>query len=295
MKYGVGFRFTVVTAIVLWGLSSPPSSRPALSASRASLLSPECPGSPSYDCRDLPPVVCRAVCNQFQSAVVRDRCAYRQRLVVERYEKPRRIGDTPGRQRQSRETEVIVEPATRPDETGQYPVLTRIVSDTDDNGRPKRRIDPKALTILSAQGFFDLIFFPLTPERVAYYEFEPTTSPREGELGFRFRPRTRSRTVPLASGVVYLSEQGEVLTLTIDGMYNLEVLDKNLKNIRSISVTVDYSQFNDRFRMPTLARGEGISDVSRFDGYFKFSFEEGNYRPVLNLPSWVSGQRVLRD
>jgi hypothetical protein len=99
----------------------------------------------------------------------------------------------------------------------------------------------------------------------------------------------------LASGVVYLNEQGEMLTLTIDGMYNLEVLDKSLKNIRSISVTVDYSQFNDRFRMPTLARGEGLSDVARFDGYFKFSFEEGNYRPVLKMPSWATTGRPLRD
>ncbi len=293
MTYALRPWLAVALAGGLLGFSSMPTTVGA--PVPTPMPSPECPGSPSYDCSGIPPVICRTICNQFQSAVVRDRCTYRQRLVIERYEKPRRPGDAPGRQRQNRETEVIVEPSTRPDETGQYPVLTRIVSDTDDNGRPRSRVDPKALTILSAQGFFDLIFFPLTPERVAYYEFEPTTSPREGELAFRFRPRTRSRTVPLASGVIYLSEQGEMLTLTIDGMYNLEILDKNLKNIRSISATVDYSQFNDRFRMPTLARGEGLSDVSRFDGYFKFSFEEGNYRPVLTLPSWAMTGRPLRD
>lgn len=248
--------------------------------------SPECPGSFPYGCDGVPDVVCKAVCNQFQSAVIRDRCSFRQRLHVERFEKPKSPGMPPGKQKQNRDTEVMVEPDTRPDENGEFPVRTRITADTDDDGRPKSKVDQKSLTILQAQGFFDLIFFPLTPERIAYYSFEATTSPREGELAFKFKPKTNSRSVPLASGVVYLNDKGEMLTLSIDGMYNLEILDKNLKNIESLSATVDYSQFNDAYRMPTLARGEGISEVTRFKGYFKFSFEEGNYRPALKMPSW---------
>jgi hypothetical protein len=248
----------------------------------------QCAGSERYSCDGIPDIVCKAVCNQFQSAVVRDRCTYRQRLHVERYEKPKGDGMPPGKRKQNRDTEVIIAPASKPDETGQYLVETRVVADTDDDGKPKNKVDPKAITLLAAQGFLDLIFFPLTPERVAYYSFEDATSPRPGEIAYDFKPKSTTRTVPLAAGTVYLSPKtGEVLTLEISAIYNLEVIDKNLKNIESLTATVDYSQFNDAFRMPTLARGEGVSDVTRFKGYFKFNFEEANYKPALKMPSWV--------
>lgn len=251
----------------------------------------DCPGAPELDCRGVPELVCKASCNQHQSLTIRDRCRYQQVLHMERYDKPKDPGQQLGKRKQLRDTRVVIEPSAAPDETGGFLVNTTVVADTDDDGNPKTRVDPKANTGLTSQAFLDLIFFPLLPEKLQFYEFEPAQAEREGERAFKFRPKQGSRGVPLAGGTVYIDARtGEVLTMEIEGMYNLEVLNKQMKDIQSISASVDYSQYIDRYRMPTLARGNGISEVSRFKGVFKFSFEESKYQPVLRLPSWAGAK-----
>jgi len=35
--------------------------------------------------------------------------------------------------------------------------------------------------------------------------------------------------------------------------------------------------------MPTLAKGSGVSGIRRFEGNFRFQFEEGRYVPLFKL------------
>jgi hypothetical protein len=75
-------------------------------------------------------------------------------------------------------------------------------------------------------------------------------------------------------------ETGEVLTIRIEGLHNLETLDKEAAKLRSFNATIDYSQFQGVLRLPTLASGAGVSNIRRFEGSFRFRFEEGGYRIV---------------
>jgi hypothetical protein len=122
------------------------------------------------------------------------------------------------------------------------------------------------------------------PERVSDYRFEELVSQRRNEKWFRFIPKPNVLNKPLASGVVQLDQQsGEVLTVKIDSLHNLDSLDKNAKKLRSFYATIDYSQFDGVLRMPTLASGGGVSEVSRFEGHFRFRFEEGKYLVVRKI------------
>ena len=88
----------------------------------------------------------------------------------------------------------------------------------------------------------------------------------------------------LASGVVQLDPKtGEVLTIKIEGLHNLDSLDKEAAKLRSFNATIDYSQFEGALRLPTLASGSGVSGIRRFEGNFRFRFEEGKYRIVKKI------------
>ena len=63
----------------------------------------------------------------------------------------------------------------------------------------------------------------------------------------------------------------------------MEVLDKEASKLRSFKATIDYSQFEGVLRMPTLASGSGVSGIRRFEGDFRFKFQEGKYRTVLKI------------
>src|SRR5437588_4219506 len=104
-----------------------------------------------------------------------------------------------------RATTVVVEPSATPDETGQYPVVNRVVEDTDDKGKPKKDVDPKARTGLASGAFLDLLFFPLLPEKISYYDFQELQSDRPNEKLFSFMPKSGVTTVALASGKVYIN------------------------------------------------------------------------------------------
>jgi hypothetical protein len=73
------------------------------------------------------------------------------------------------------------------------------------------------------------------------------------------------------------------MTIKIEGLHNLEVLDKQASKMRSFNATIDYNQYEGTLRMPTLASGEGVSEIRRFEGNFKFRFEEGRYVPLFKL------------
>jgi hypothetical protein len=73
------------------------------------------------------------------------------------------------------------------------------------------------------------------------------------------------------------------MTIRIESLHNLDALDKEAAKLRSFNATIDYSQFEGTLRMPTLATGGGVSNIRRFEGTFKFQFEEGKYVPVYKL------------
>lgn len=252
----------------------------------ATLVPPAATQARAQQPLDASALIERAAYNQGLSLYVRDRCRYEQRLLMERYKydkKKQEMGELIAK----RQTTVVVEPAPQPDETGQFPVITRVVADTDDKGQPKENVDPDARTGLASGAFLDEIFFPILPEKLPYLAFEELRSEVDGERWFRFAPKQGASPgdeMTLASGIAQLdATTGEVLTVQIVGLANLEKIDKRLKKILSIAAKIDYSQFGGRYRMPTAASGSGVSDVSRFQGYFKFVFDEGKYAPKMKI------------
>jgi hypothetical protein len=229
---------------------------------------------------DAPELICKAAANQDRSLYFRDHCRYEQKIHVER---TKTKGDKESIE-ELRDTTVLVEPAKKPDKTGEVPVVVRVTADTDKKGNPKDRIKEDEPTLLSFGAVWDVAFFPLLPERVKYYNFQEVIAERKNERWFRFVPRAEVTNVALASGVVQLDPQtGEVLTIKIEGLHNLDALDKEANKMKTFNATIDYSQFEGALRMPTLASGAGVSGIRRFEGNFKFRFEEGRYVPMYKL------------
>lgn len=229
---------------------------------------------------DAPELICKAASNQDRSLYFRDHCRYEQKIHVERFKAK---GDKESVE-ETRDTTVIVEPAKKPDKTGDVPVVVRVIADTDKKGNPKDRIKEDEPTLLTFGAVWDVAFFPLLPERVKYYNFQEVVAGRKNERWFRFVPKAEVTDKALASGVAQLDPQtGEVLTIKIEGLHNLETLDKEASKMKSFNATIDYSQYEGTLRMPTLAGGAGVSGIRRFEGSFRFRFEEGKYVPLFKL------------
>lgn len=226
-----------------------------------------------------PELICKAGDNQDRSLYFRDHCRYQQKIHIERFKKADEQNPE-----EIRDTTVIVEAAKQPDKTGRTPVLVKVVADTDKKGNPKDKIKQDEPTLLSFGAVWDIAFFPLLPEMIKNYNFQEVVSDRKNERWFRFVPKPEVTDAALASGVAQLdASTGEVLTIKIEGLHNLEKLDKEAGKMKSFGATIDYSQFEGTLRMPTLASGTGVSGIRRFEGTFKFRFEEGKYVPLFKL------------
>lgn len=231
------------------------------------------------DCK-APELICKAAGNQDRSLYLRDHCHYEQRLRVERF----KLKDGQEKMEETRETAVEIEPAARADKSGQIPVKVSVIADTDKKGNPKDRVKEDETTLLSFGALWDLAFFPLLPEKIQYYNFQEVVAERKNERWYRFTPKPDATSIPLAAGTVMLDPtSGEILTIRIDSLYNLEVLDKEAAKLKSFNATIDYSQFEGAMRLPTLASGGGVSNIRRFEGSFRFHFEEGKYRVVSKM------------
>jgi hypothetical protein len=237
------------------------------------------PASAAADC-NAPDLICKAAANQDRSLYFRDHCRYDQKIRVERF----KLKDGSEKMEEVRETSVTVEPSKKPDKTGLTPVIVRVTADTDKQGNPKRSVSEDERTLLSFGAVWDLAFFPLLPENIKHYNFQEVVSERKSERWYRFVPKAESTQTALAAGVVQLDPHtGEVLTIKIESLHNLDVLDKEAAKLRTFNATIDYSQFEGTLRMPTLASGSGQSGIRRFEGNFRFRFEEGRYRPLFKL------------
>lgn len=229
---------------------------------------------------EAPELICKAAANQDRSLYFRDHCRYEQKIHVERY----KIKGDKELVEELRDTTVIVEPAQKPDKTGNVPVIVRVIADTDKKGNPKSNVKESEATLLTFGAVWDVAFFPLLPERVKFYNYQEVIADRKNERWFRFVPKAEVSDRALASGVAQLDpETGELLTIKIEGLHNLEVLDKEASKMKSFNATIDYSQYEGTLRMPTLAGGAGVSGIRRFEGNFKFRFEEGKYVPLFKL------------
>ena len=233
----------------------------------------------AQDCK-APDLICRAASNQDRSLYIRDRARYEQKIRIERF----RLRNGSESMEEVRETSVVVEPGEGADKTGMVPVQVRVISDTDKKGNPKSNVSENEKTMLSFGAVWDLAFFPLLPEKIKYYNFQEVVADRKNEKWYRFVPRPEVTDTALASGVAQLDPKtGEVLTIKIEGLHNLDTLDKEAAKLRSFNATIDYSQFEGSLRMPTLASGSGVSGIRRFEGNFRFRFEEGKYRIVKKI------------
>lgn len=227
-----------------------------------------------------PELICKAAANQDRSLYVRDRCRYEQRLRVERF----KMQNGQERMEEVRDTTVAVQMARVADKTGGVPVEVDVIADTDKKGNPKGKINPDEKTMLSFGAVWDLAFFPLLPEKIQYYNFQEVVAERKNERWYRFVPKPEVRDVPLAEGTAMLDPQtGEVMTVKIERLHNLDSVDKNAGKLRVFTATIDYSQFQGTLRMPTLASGGGVSEISRFTGNFRFNFSEGKYVIVAKI------------
>src|SRR5690349_10625960 len=188
------------------------------------------------DC-NAPELICKAAGNQDRSLYLRDHCHYEQKIRVERY----KLKDGKERMEETRETTVAVEPAEKADKTGQIPVTVNVISDTDKSGNPKSKVKEDDMTLLSFGAIWDLAFFPLLPEKIKFYNFQEVPAERKNERWFRFVPKAEATGAPLAAGVVMLDPTtGEILTIKIESLYNLDVLDKEAAKLRTFNATIDY-------------------------------------------------------
>src|ERR1051325_1007268 len=132
-----------------------------------------------------PEIICKAAANQDRSLYVRDRCRYEQKITVERF----KLKDGKEAMEEVRETVVVVQPAVRPDKTGNTPVDVRVISDTDKKGNPKGKVNADDKTLLSFGAVWDLAFFPLLPEKLKNYNFQEVVAERNTEKWYRFVPK----------------------------------------------------------------------------------------------------------
>lgn len=238
-----------------------------------------CFAAEAQDCK-APDLICRAASNQDRSLYIRDHCRYEQKLHIERF----KLKGGAEKAEEIRDTTVMVEPETKPDKTGEHLVIVRVTADTDKRGTPKENVNENERTLLSVGAMWDLAFFPLLPEKINNYNFQEVVAERKNEKWYRFVPKPEVTNIPLASGIVMLEPKtGEVLTIKIEALHNLDVIDKEAAKLRSFNATIDYSQFDGTFRMPTSASGSGVSGIRRFEGSFRFNFQEGRYAPVLKI------------
>src|SRR2546425_6055998 len=91
-----------------------------------------------------PELICKAAANQDRSLYFCDHCRYEQKIHVER----RKVKGDKESTEELRDTTVTVEPAKKPDKSGETPVVVRVIADTDKKGNPKQSVKEGEPTLL---------------------------------------------------------------------------------------------------------------------------------------------------
>jgi len=230
---------------------------------------------------------------QHRGGWFRDRCTYFQKISVERYKK--RSDDGTFQKLFSRRQSVAEISA---DKKGE--VISRLLSDTDGNLKPKK-VKSSSRTVWGAPAFLELIFFPLYPEKVAFYlitDLGTTVMDDRSVRILRIYPK-EGQSEPLVEGVFYLDpETGRPLRLQVNRLHNFVKLDKSLKNLLEFQYDLNFRTLPNGVTVPYKITGKGYSKIRRYNGYFNFIFEEWGYHPNPLYPdvdTWFEKMKDFTD
>lgn len=211
--------------------------------------------------------------SQHRGGWFRDRCVYYQRVYVERFKNRSADGNFEDLfyQRQT-----VAEVSADQDQE----VIARVVSDTDGELKPKK-VSGNTRSLFGVPRFLELLFFPLYPELVGKYEITDLGVSSQGGSTvriLRLYPKPGTDEQPLVEGLIYLDPAtGAPLKLAIDRLHHFEALDSKLKGLLEFGGTVTYRTLPNGVTVPSKAEGRGFSKITRWNGYFRFKFEEWGY------------------
>ena len=159
-------------------------------------------------------------------------------------------------------------------------VIARVVSDTDGELKPKK-VSGNTRSLFGIPRFLELLFFPLYPEMVGLYDVTDLGVSSQGGHPvriLRLYPKPGTEQSSLVEGLIYLDPStGAPIKLTIDRLHHFEALDSKLKGLLEFSATVTYRTLPNGVTVPSKAEGQGFSKITRYNGYFRFKFEEWGY------------------
>lgn len=234
-------------------------------------------GAGQLDAQDPLPLgemVTNLAMTQHRGSWFRDRCIYFQRLNMERFKSRPEEGNDPAPfyRRQS-----VAEVSA--DKNGE--VIAQLVSDTD-GGMKRKTVSASSRNVFGAPRFLELIFFPLYPEQVKFYEITDLGTAQQAGRALRILrlfPRQGFDTEPLVEGVFYVDPvTGAPARLTIDRLHNFQALDSHLKDLLDFRAEIEFKTLPNGVTVPGKAVATGFSKISRYDGYFRIDFEEWGYR-----------------
>jgi hypothetical protein len=211
--------------------------------------------------------------SQHRGGWFRDRCVYYQRVYMERFKNRTPDGSFEDLfyQRQT-VAEVSADQSQE--------VIARVVSDTDGELKPKK-VSGNTRSLFGIPRFLELLFFPLYPEMVGLYDVTDLGVSVQGGRAvriLRLYPKPGTDESSLVEGLIYLDPStGSPLKLTIDRLHHFEALDSKLKGLLEFSATVTYRTLPNGVTVPAKAEGQGFSKITRYNGYFRFKFEEWGY------------------
>jgi hypothetical protein len=231
--------------------------------------------------------------HQHRGSWFRDRCSYFQRIYVERYkdkEQDGKYGDRFVRRLSVAEVSA--------DDKGE--VKARLLSDTDNDLEPKR-VKDSSRVVWGAPAFLELIFFPLYPEKVQFYQITDlgTTMLHGEEVRILRLDPKRGLKEPLIEGLFYLDpNDGRPRRLQVTRLHNFEELDKKLNDLEDFEADITYRTLPNQVTTPYKVFAEGDSRVIRHKGFFKIRFEEWGYRPNPFYPdvnSWFDKMQDFQE
>lgn len=262
-------------------------------------------------------LVSGAAAAQHRGGWFRDRCQYFQKIYIERYRE--RSEDGAFQKLFYRRVSVAEVSA---DQTGE--VVARLVSDTDGDLKPKE-VKASSRNVFGAPAFLELIFFPFYPENIPFLECTDLGPMNEGGrslrmVGFKVKPDARygakgknkfvnyprqnpsdpEQPVKLVEGVLFLdAATGAPVKLTISGLFQFEALDSHLKKLTDFQCSLEYRTLPNGVTVPHHAQGAFRSDVPRYDGYIRFTFDEWGYRPnplyAKDVQVWFEKMKDVQD
>ncbi|MFQ5657286.1 MAG: hypothetical protein ACE5G5_07080 [Candidatus Methylomirabilales bacterium] len=220
------------------------------------------------------PMLKKIAARQDAAGVARDRSIYRMKISITRFKKSKNDWKEKIVSRRISTAEIA------PNAKGE--IATRLLTDTDKKGRPKKKVNPKDRLTLGTAAFMEALFFPFYPEKILKYELADIKRYKEkGQpaLALSFIPKLGIADAPLIEGTGYfLEETGEIVKLEIKALVHFEIIDKNLRKLERLEATVEYAPNRDGVYLPVRAWGRGYAKLKQIKGDFRFLYEESGHK-----------------